>query len=73
MKRGLKALIHLRKIQSNSVTTIAPMKRGLKVLDGGIVLMGIYRYNHCPDEKGTESFVLLLHCYILSMLQPLPR
>ena len=35
------------------VATIAPMKRGLKVLfyyDSGA------RSNHCPDEKGTESY-----------------
>ena len=39
------------------VTTIAPMKRGLKdTVDSGLFCLGNC-YNHCPDEKGTESNV----------------
>ena len=40
-----------------SVATIAPMKRGLKEQERELreILWG--GSNHCPDEKGTESYV----------------
>ena len=36
------------------VTTIAPMKRGLKAVKESGISGAINGYNHCPDEKGTE-------------------
>ena len=55
MKRGLKGFrmdLHLR---GDGVTTIAPMKRGLKATCRAPVAWIRTSYNHCPDEKGTES------------------
>ena len=42
----------------HEVTTIAPMKRGLKVNAVLCCTDSTDRYNHCPDEKGTESSAL---------------
>ena len=56
MKRGLKDALpehhHDRELE---VTTIAPMKRGLKGIMAGMSASVRIGYNHCPDEKGTES------------------
>ena len=37
------------------VTTVTPMKRGLKVSGHQLIYRGRRRYNRYPDEKGTES------------------
>ena len=37
------------------VTTVSPMKRGLKVPFRWLCREGGARYNRFPDEKGTES------------------
>ena len=57
MKRGLKA--HDLSRFNISVTTVTPMKRGLKArlrsLETGCD--SLVSYNRYPDEKGTESLV----------------
>ena len=55
-EKGTESLnISTAKLSRYCVTTIAPMKRGLKVPINIIIIAYIRRYNHCPDEKGTES------------------
>ena len=54
MKRGLKGHIQYGLLHVLQVTTVTPMKRGLKGLpDADIGYIGI-SYNRYPDEKGTE-------------------
>ena len=55
MKRGLKVLQERAHMEWERVTTIAPMKRGLKEFMGDGNPIDPFGYNHCPDEKGTES------------------
>ena len=43
------------------VATIAPMKRGLKAVNGEPTAINRPGSNHCPDEKGTESLANGLH------------
>ena len=49
------------------------MKRGLK--DDAVELCPLRAlgYNHCPDEKGTESSLRVLDDLLDLLLQPLPR
>ena len=64
MKRGLKDLQRDRPtslIWSTRVTTVTPMKRGLKVKveSSGVKPNRQVRcYNRYPDEKGTESLTI---------------
>ena len=56
MKRGLKALANRFPDEkgtesTQTVTTVSPMKRGLKAS----VRLRLPSYNRFPDEKGTES------------------
>ena len=46
-----------RSVQENQepVTTVSPMKRGLKVADDSDTNSLLLSYNRFPDEKGTES------------------
>ena len=44
-----------------SVTTVTPMKRGLKVLMGMLVVEALKGYNRYPDEKGTERLTVIPH------------
>ena len=55
------------------VTTIAPMKRGLKVVADDYTFTFDPSYNHCPDEKGTESIRDADNQIPPQWLQPLPR
>ena len=43
-------------ITANGVTTVTPMKRGLKGKETKGSAPWLCRYNRYPDEKGTESF-----------------
>ena len=43
-----------------SVTTVSPMKRGLKAINSKTSPAVSVGYNRFPDEKGTESCDLLL-------------
>ena len=42
------------------VTTVSPMKRGLKVIEGKHAPDDLMSYNRYPDEKGTERLGQLL-------------
>ena len=56
MKRGLKVRKRVAGLKPLiAVTTVTPMKRGLKVSGHQLIYRGRRRYNRYPDEKGTES------------------
>ena len=59
MKRGLKVANAMLMSFMLCVTTIAPMKRGLKDIRMNLYTNADGCYNHCPDEKGTESYISL--------------
>ena len=55
------------------VTTVSPMKRGLKARQVTSLIPKTKRYNRFPDEKGTESSRLVSSGEAGLMLQPFPR
>ncbi len=60
MKRGLKVVGKvLQRTESDMVSTLAPMKRGLKCSPAALVFITCSRFNLCPDEKGTEIDIYL--------------
>ena len=55
------------------VTTVTPMKRGLKAPAWIAATVFFECYNRYPDEKGTERCLFWLCWKITQSLQPLPR
>ena len=74
MKRGLKEPYHVTLPEQFKVTTVTPMKRGLKDKNPPTLLTRSPSYNRYPDEKGTESSSIKASVITSQkMLQPLPR
>ena len=73
MKRGLKDTKAALDEAADKVTTIAPMKRGLKDFKNIGEGSPAWCYNHCPDEKGTERLDQWWRHKKKWQLQPLPR
>ena len=73
MKRGLKDSWTLPGTLFSCVTTVTPMKRGLKVWPYELFKQISRGYNRYPDEKGTERADTAFPTANLILLQPLPR
>ena len=73
MKRGLKVSAGYLWLGGSVVTTVTPMKRGLKAVSAMCTMIGLLRYNRYPDEKGTESGPVPAGADFCRELQPLPR
>ena len=76
MKRGLKGFFDQVRSMGHLVTTIAPMKRGLKAARPRRRTGKGRRYNHCPDEKGTESKALyhaIAQVFLVTTIAPMKR
>ena len=58
------------------VTTVTPMKRGLKDQIPELPCMAAQSYNRYPDEKGTESDISCARCgrkYKVTTVTPMKR
>ncbi len=58
------------------VTTVSPMKRGLKEQLQVVCMGQISGYNRFPDEKGTErrtKFLITGSCSIVTTVSPMKR
>ena len=75
MKRGLKGSEINPFVIRKVVTTVTPMKRGLKGTMRRESVEAYSCYNRYPDEKGTESqcYLNILNVIVVTTVTPMKR